>query len=81
MRYEVLEMNCFIPLFRVPHEWKCMLYFHDSKSYFSFPSVQKARDAKYTDSHTTNNQFHSTHPNICAIKYLNMGLDNIAYAV
>jgi len=57
-----------------------MLYFHDSKSDISFSSAQK-QDAQYTDSQITNNKFHSTHPNICDIKYLNRGLDSRAHSL
>jgi hypothetical protein len=57
-----------------------MLYFHDSKSDISFSSAQK-QDDQYTDSQITNNKFHSTHPNICAIEYLNRGLDSTARSV
>jgi hypothetical protein len=43
--------------------------------------VLKKLYALYTDSQITNNKFHSTHPNICAIKYFNRGFNSIAQSV
>lgn len=58
-----------------------MLYFHDSKSEFSFPIVQRATDDQHTNTQITKNEFHSTHPTIYVIKYLSWGFDSIVSTV
>lgn len=53
------------------------MYFHDSKSDFSFTIVQMATDDQHTNTQITKNEFHSTHPTIYVIKYLSWGFDSI----